>query len=79
VVNTKIDFWKITLFSWQHTDDISKECAASIIRFTVTISSKGEGGTFEQGALLIKLNILLLFESVCHYFCISRVVPLLSS
>jgi len=42
-------------------------------------NSRGEGGSFEQGALLNKLNILPSVESTCHYFCISRVVPLLSS
>ena len=44
-----------------------------------TPGSRGGRGTFEQGALLNKLNILPSDESICRYFCNSRVVPLLRS
>jgi len=32
-----------------------------------------------EGSVLNKLNILPSVESICRYFCISRLVPLLSS
>jgi len=44
----------------------------------LSVDSRGDGGTFEQGALLKKLSIKPSVDSTCRYFCMSRVVTLLS-
>jgi len=45
----------------------------------ILLVTQETSGYREMEAYLKKLNILPSIESKCHYFCISKVLPLLSS
>jgi len=50
----------------------------STVAMLLSVDNRGDGGTFEQGALLKKFSIKPSVGSTRRYFCVSRVVPLLS-
>jgi len=50
----------------------------STFAMLLSVDSRGDGGTFEQVALLKKLSVKPSVETACRYFCMSRVAPLLN-